>query len=708
MSSRQLRKLRQQQELLALQKENTDQDSDSGTDDNAGSLPVSRPSKPKFAGFAALAGEDDQDDDEEIDDAEHIEASEAPGTSPQVEDATPVKKSKKSKKKKKKAGNQNAPLEDKEFPVADKDLDEIDRAIRELNLPKEGTSVNTTTTANLTASPAERVNQLLRVNFQHLKVLNEMRRLFGKEAMETAEHEDDTQNARGRRQRQPRQQQVDIETFLRGQPGNGISDVVLRRNPFIEGKRTWPRAATGGLSMTTIGDPKADVVEFSFTHDKAYGQIEAQFFFLVGMHDPMKLVYFLQQYPYHVSTLIQVSRVAHQDQNAAFAAELCERALFTFGRVTLSSFRKKLEEGKARLSFMRPENRQFWLAGYHYIKNLIRKGTYRTALEWAKLFFSINREDPYGMLNWIQVLAIRSREAQWFIDLCDTVFKTSPGPELGNTTYIQQTKVLAHLQLGDRDGAKTTLAEGMRQVPWLYTKLFGAIDVDVPPNLWGIPPPNDEEQLRTDLYIHVAAELWNNTEAIGLLQQVGATPAKYEETAGSTHPISLSTARFVYLDGKPDLMSGVPREMLHATPNFDFDPLPPPQEENVFSDDKQKLPWTTSPGENRSPPDIRALLGGAMPAAIPANELQEMEALTEDQDVPEETRGLLRRFLDMLGGAGGLGAETAEVGGHRMPGGFMASDDEFAEDLDGWEEEVDDDGLVDDFGDQHDHDDEDI
>src|SRR4051812_41560915 len=107
---------------------------------------------------------------------------------------------------------------------------------------------------------------------------------------------------------------------------------------------------------------------------------------------------------YHVSTLLQVSSVAKQDQNMALAAELCERALFTFGRVATSAFRQDIEHGHARLDFRRPENRQFWLAGYQYLRSLIRKGTYRTALEWAKLMFALDRTDPYGMRHYIQFL----------------------------------------------------------------------------------------------------------------------------------------------------------------------------------------------------------------------------------------------------------------------------------------------------------------
>ncbi|KAB5586177.1 transcriptional repressor TCF25-domain-containing protein [Coniochaeta sp. 2T2.1] len=719
MSSRQLRKLRQQQELLAQQKENTEHDaargSGSGTDEYEEPPQVARPSKPKFSGFAALAGDDDDDnDDDEVEEDEPAEP-----TKPPVDNSTPVTKSKKAKKKKKKAKKTNTVVQEEPSPAADNELDEIDRAIQELNLAKEVTSAETTAGPDSVAQASERVSQLLRINFQHLKVLNEMRRLFGKEAMETAEHEEETHTnaTHGRRQRQRVPQQVDLETFLRGPPGKGIPEVVRRRNPFIEGKSTWPRATAGGLTMTTIGDSKADVVEFAFAHDKTYGQVEAQFFFLVGMHDPQRLIFSLQQYPYHISTLIQVSRVAHQDQNAALAAELCERALFTFGRVTLSTFRKKLEEGKARLSFKRPENRQFWLAGYHYIKNLIRKGTYRTALEWTKLFLSLDHTDAYGLSNWLHVLAIRSHEAQWFIDLCDSELLKGRSTGLDNARYVRQTKVLAQLQLGDRAGAKATLREGMEEIRWFYTKLFGALDVDVPPSLWGILPPNDDDELFTELYISLVKDLWNNPDAIALLLEVGSALAKPPADTETVLPslVTLSTARFVYLDGKPDLMARVPRQMLHATPNFDFDPLPPPQDENIFSDEKQKLPWTTNPGGDRyaPPPDIRGIVGAGIPgAAIPADQLGEMEALAEDPDVPEETRGLLRRFIDMIG-AGHFVPGPAEDDRLQMPGAFLDSEDEFPEEWDEGEDEdefdegLDIEDLIDDFGDQHDYDDDD-
>src|SRR5687768_6522260 len=178
---------------------------------------------------------------------------------------------------------------------------------------------------------------------------------------------------------------------------------------------------------------------------------------------------FLPVTAYHVSTLLQVSNVAKQDQNMALASELCERALFSFGRVVTNAFRQDMERGRARLNFRRPENRQFWLAGYHYLRSLVRKGTYRTALEWAKLLFALDRSDPYGMRHYIHFLAVRAYQPDWLIAFVDELEKTGDNRD---TMYLRQSIVLAKLQLEDLEGAQEALEAGIKRVPWLYCALF--------------------------------------------------------------------------------------------------------------------------------------------------------------------------------------------------------------------------------------------
>ncbi|KAI0601793.1 transcriptional repressor TCF25-domain-containing protein [Biscogniauxia sp. FL1348] len=603
MSSRQLRKLNKQRELEALHAHNPAEDPEEESDD----APVQKSKPSIFSGFAALGDQDEQDDEDEDEDET------APAPAPPKPIETPKASSKKSKKKKKKAKKSGASTA-KEEPVAQEDVDEIDQALRELALLKKPSAPGTWAGEDNDDSISkayERICELLRINTYHLKVINEMRNLFGREAIAAAQNEEDEERARAQRQRRPLQQQVDLETYLRGQPGKSLPEVTLRRNPFLPGKDTWPRASSEGLAMTQLKNEqdmaKSGTVEFGFSHSPAYNELEKQFFGLVQMYDPMQLVHFLHRHPYHISCLIQVSKIAKQDQNSALSADLCERALFTFGRVSSSAFRQKLEEGKARLDFKRPENRQFWLAGYHYLKSLVIKGTYRTALEWSKLLFSMDLSDPYGIIHFIHPLAIRAHESKWFIDFCDS--EALDGCDTAQD-YIRQTLVLARLQQNDTAGAKALLLEGMERLPWLYGSLFKALNLDVPKAIWGLPPRDPDEEFYTELYVHQTKSLWDNAQAIKLLKEASSL-AKKPGLATFPYPpvVGRNVGRFVYLDNTPSLMGLVPRGMLSESPNWEFDPLPPLFNENVFSYESQKLPWADRGGVGgpRLPSDVDAI-----------------------------------------------------------------------------------------------------
>ncbi len=310
--------------------------------------------------------------------------------------------------------------------------------------------------------------------------------------------------------------------------------------------------------------------------------------------------------------------------------------LFSFGRATLSSFRQKLADGCARLSFRRPENRQFLVAGYHYIVSLISRGTYRTALAWVKLFLSLMPDDDYALALYAVPLAVRAFEARWAIELCGS----GPGsirkepPFLRSNPmrlYIRQSLVPAYLQAKDAAGARAELASGIASLPWLYGALFQALGLDVPRAIWGIQPRDDAEALYTQLYIHLAKDIWDVPQATALLKEVAAgLESKLGVTSLSpAPPVTLSLARFLYLDGTPALMALAPQAMLHASPNYDFDPLPPPRAENIFSNPSQTRPWIVAQNEN--------LPGGPLFAGgFPAGANVEVEDAEDDDESDSE------------------------------------------------------------------------
>ncbi|QYS94183.1 hypothetical protein H0G86_001529 [Trichoderma simmonsii] len=662
MSTRQLRKLQKQRELEAKTVQEPEGSDDDADDDEIAPVVA----KPRANLFAALGGEDedeDEGDDNAHEDPEQASAPEAP-----VEEPVAAATGRKNKKKKKKGKTKKAAP----APEAEQsEDDEIDRAIKELKIeqnPQAGSA-----TSNAPTSQG-----LFKINLYNLKAINEMRNLFGRDTIESANAEEEEQR-RGARHG-IMQQQVDLETFLRGPPNaRKLPEVSRRRNIFIQGREHWPMSTTGGLTLKELGKT-VDGVEYTYAHAPEYDEIQALFFAQVQMGDPMRMVHLLTQFPYHVSTLLQVSSVAKQDQNMALAAELCERALFSFGRVAPASFKQSLELGMARMDFRRPENRQFWLAGYHYIKSLIRKGTYRTALEWAKLFYSLDRSDPYAMRHLIHFLAIRAHESKWLLDFLNQLDTEG---RRDDTVYILQSRVLAMLQIGDEQQARQYLIEGMQRVPWLYCALFQALNVDTPPSVWGISCETEATEFWVKLYLYQSKDLWNIPQATRLLLDVAKSIDRVDAKSlpKDEHPIDLGVARMAYIDGQTSLLALVPRGMLEQQPNYEFDPLPPAEKDNIFTGEGCRLPWR----EQRQTP---ARLGGIIAQmeellarrGPPPQEDEDalMEQLrdgaffgangeAEDGDdvaevpVSSEDRGMVATLIQMLGFGGAREADAADT-----------------------------------------------
>lgn len=304
MSSRQLRKLQQQKEL-----EKARQDLEQGPDESEDSdEPVQLAPKPRPSLFAALGGDgDDAQVDDEDDEIEDNAVVSQPVDTPSENDnkIIPTNSSKKSKMKRKKKGKKaKAPSTGVHTPQKDNHdeaEDEIDKAIKELKL-----STNTGKASGVGAVADDdkteslklqlRMNELLSINPYHLRAVNEMRNLFGREVMESANAEEQ-QEQQNRRRRQPVQQQVDLETFLREPPGaKRLPEVSLRRNIFVQGREHWPRQSAGGLTMAEIEiSPDGLWTEYAYLHDKDYDAMQAFFFACVQIGDPMRLVHLLKR-----------------------------------------------------------------------------------------------------------------------------------------------------------------------------------------------------------------------------------------------------------------------------------------------------------------------------------------------------------------------------------------------------------------------------
>jgi Transcriptional repressor TCF25 len=280
------------------------------------------------------------------------------------------------------------------------------------------------------------------------------------------------------------------------------------------------------------------------------------------------------------------------------------------GRAVQSTFASKLAEGKARLDFRRPENREFGLAVCRYIDSLKLRATWRTVYEWAKLLFSLDpANDPYCMVLVLDQYAIRANQHQQLIDLVDTdqlVNNLSwlPRDERDVFFNLPCTLPLAFLHTSKPDVAQLRLFEAMERYPWVFHALFKELGIEpIPPSIWGKQPPDQSNDLLAKLYVSRAKDLWNTPEATSLLAAVGpqAQPLKdslnpafkgtnifTQHEAPMRHVILTENREFISkLPVRPDgdqLKASDPMPPADNLQSYDAEPPPPGPQRGILQE----------------------------------------------------------------------------------------------------------------------------
>lgn len=639
MSSRALRRLQKEQEQKRQLEQSSrpiseDEDEDAGTD----------PSPPKASNaFDMLnAGNDDENvsDQASSSDGDAI-ASASPkqtnGTAAPSTASNTKAKSTKKKKKKNKSGKDKAssPNKPSDHGARADHQDEIDAALASLSMKSQDGSYAMT---NVRQDDSKLdLCRLLAIESKHLNAMNEMKRLFG-----NIMTEDDTPSPDRRRGRGPQTLDLGSALTARYSPlskGQGLSGLALRRNVFISGKEEWPKAPSGGLGMEIEEKDKDSIKHYRFVHNTAYQDVQQQFESCVESMDPQRMISMLQFNPYHISTLLQVSDIAKHQGDHSVSGDLLERALFSFGRSVQSSFSNALAEGKARLDFRRPENREFWLAAWRYMANLGQRGTWRTAYEWAKLLLSLDPEgDPYAIMMVIDQLALRGGQSEHFLEMASHKVFEKHYPN------IDISKSLAEYKLKLAKPCRITLDHAVTTYPWIFARLFRELNIEhVPPSIWGTEPRTARETFDCETYVLGAKDLWNTPENIQFLVEVVEYASKNPSPPVCNNPTTLSEARHLLLTGNPQLIALLPRSFT-SMPSSASDPLPPPDNIESYSTAPPQPSRATAPAAYAGPFDSDS--EDAPPSPLDSSPATPpLVPVPTDDTAPGGLRGLFSRLM---------------------------------------------------------------
>ena len=204
------------------------------------------------------------------------------------------RKKKKSKKKKQREATEDSVKP--RPPNNQTNLDDIDLAL--LSIKDKASSSKELDTETLRPSEdLKRLYQLLATDTKYLNALNEMKRLFGNVVLEDEDVEAGAPAQGRRRERGRRQLDLGGALAARNSPisrGQGLVGLALRRNVFMIGKESWPKATSGGLGMIVVDKPWDLTTEYAYVHNSIYQDVQKQFHTCVESMDPQRMIQLLQ------------------------------------------------------------------------------------------------------------------------------------------------------------------------------------------------------------------------------------------------------------------------------------------------------------------------------------------------------------------------------------------------------------------------------
>eukprot|EP00756_Hemistasia_phaeocysticola_P064341 Hpha_TRINITY_DN7722_c0_g1::TRINITY_DN7722_c0_g1_i1::g.85494::m.85494 len=283
----------------------------------------------------------------------------------------------------------------------------------------------------------------------------------------------------------------------------------------------------------------------------------------------------LQRAPYHLPSIIALSRAGYAMGQFSEAEELIAKALYAFSLAAEGSGFPLVDSfgagelicdglGLVIVEAMRMRAQQH-----------VRRGCFRTGLEWHKMLWSMNRSDPARAFLSLDYIAVKARQFTWFEDLV-RVLKKQNRPELRFRALLPNalfgTALCARME-GSPEGEKRAgvlLRDAIElypsAVPALLREAKGAAAKELLER-WQAPEGPEGTERLAELYALRNAELWNGEDIAAWLVDVASRveagrsfrPEELRRAAPSDVFVHYAAAQETEVTGRLDV---IPEEAL--------------------------------------------------------------------------------------------------------------------------------------------------
>ncbi|GAA5880701.1 hypothetical protein JCM16303_004317 [Sporobolomyces ruberrimus] len=615
-----------------------------------------------------------------------------PATSSQQLD-TPAKKNKKKAKAKK--------AETKQESKVDDGMDEIDRALAELALKNGGGGAENETVAqaNQRIDPKwAAVKEVYAFETKYLDSDAELRRMFGSKVIGNA----------------PTAPRSNLHARFANNPHHSTS---IRRSAsyLATSEPGWP-SASGTLALTRYEGPEVEADPTAdwntYVHPPSYKQAQLMFLEVLQQADGNRLFDVLAAQPYHIDTLLQLSEMMSQQGDLGASSSHLSRALYALSTPLPATF----PSGNFRLPFSKIENRAFFIGIARQVALHFKRGTWRTAFEFSKIALGTGGgDDPVGMLCWIDFLAPKAGQNDWFLKLVPSLDLAYPDMRITSYPGLAFAKALVLRNMEDEkkeshEKSTEALKSAILRFPMVATLLSNSLAFDLPPAMVShrraqpdgafTKNPSYVLSLLSELYVARSGPLWKDPASLSwlrkavtaatlllddsTLEDVQVGEKLWSKGAWDEGVAPAGIIRAAFISDIASIKPYLPPSTRSGT-TYSFDPLPPTSTNATFYDDSYFSSLYAATNSRRRGRGVaqRQAGGGARNGGDVAAAMRDglarmlgMGAGEGAMALTPELREELMRELEMLGGAAG-----------GMPGGFGDAQDSEEEEERDYEQE---------------------
>lgn len=185
----------------------------------------------------------------------------------------------------------------------------------------------------LQAVTMAKIKAILNVHHKNLNPIYEMKRMFGSKVV---------------------QQEKVLFLFKNKRRNTRGAQRPLKSTWLVTAKDVWPPVGKTGISMNLVPSQQPptshqEVIHFAFEHNPSYRELQEKFLVAIESNDTNNIVTIVNEQPYHIDSLIQLSELCKMTEDMSTAAQLIEHAIFALE----SSFHPmfSLTGGNCRLDY---------------------------------------------------------------------------------------------------------------------------------------------------------------------------------------------------------------------------------------------------------------------------------------------------------------------------------------------------------------------